>query len=108
MDNDKLRAAGRVAGKMVAEAGKDWAPVVRNSGQFVKHVVPAAVKPIHALWHQLLAFLFFLFAGSVAWRGWKARDTTSPALLGLIGFFALVMMFYGVSSLLKARRISRK
>ena len=92
---------------MAREAGKQWMPAVRNSGMFVKHVVPAAVKPLHSLWHEVLGFLFLLFAGLGAFRIWKDAATMSPVKLALIGIFVVVMTGYGISSVLKARRISR-
>ena len=107
MDNDQFRAAGRVAGKMAREAGKEWMPAVRNSGKFVKHVVPAAVKPLHSLWHELLGFIFLLFAGIGGYRMWKESGNMSPVRFALVGFFVVVMAIYGALSIRKARRISR-
>lgn len=107
MDNDQLRAAGRVAGKMARNAGKEWVPVVKNSGKFVKHVVPKAVKPLHALWHEVLGFMFLSFAVIVGFKMWQDAATTSPLLMGLAGFLLLVLLGYGISSILKAKRISR-
>ena len=107
MDKDQLRAAGRVAGKMARDAGKEWMPAVRNSGKFVKHVVPAAVKPLHALWHELLGFIFLLIAGAGAFKIWKEAANAPPIMLILAGFLVLVTTGYGISSILKARRISR-
>lgn len=107
VDNDQLRAAGRVAGKMAREAGKEWMPAVRNSGTFVKHVVPAAVKPLHSLWHEFLGFIFLLFAGVAGFRMWKEAGKMSPIKFAMIGIFVVVMAGYGVASILKARRISR-
>jgi len=111
VDNNQMRAAGRVAGKMAREAGKraekEWAPAVRNSGTFVKHVVPAAVKPLHSLWHEFLGFIFLLIAGWVAFKIWKDAATTSPVMMAIAAFAGLVCAVYGVLSILKARRISR-
>jgi hypothetical protein len=107
VDNDQLRAAGRVAGKMARNAGKEWMPVVRNSGTFVKHVVPAAVKPLHSLWHELLGFIFLLFAIVGGFRMWREAGNMSPIRFALVGFFVLVMAVYGILSIIKARRISR-
>jgi len=107
VDNDQLRAAGRVAGKMARNAGKEWVPAVRNSGKFVKHVVPAAVKPLHTLWHEVLGFIFLAIAGLVAFNMWKDAATLSPIKVIVMGIFAVVTAGYGISSILKARRISR-
>jgi hypothetical protein len=107
VDNDQIRAAGRVAGKMARNAGKEWMPAVRNSGKFVKHVVPAAVKPLHTLWHEVLGFVFLAFAGMAGFRMWREADTMSPVKFVMIGIFIAVTAGYGISSILKARRISR-
>lgn len=115
MDNDQLRATSRAAGKVAArvaskiarDAEKQWLPAARNSGAFVKHVVPAAVKPLHSLWHEFLGFLFLLIAGAVAFKMWRGAATTSFGMMVLAGFLAFVSAGYGISSILKARRISR-
>ena len=92
---------------MAPNAGKEWMPVVRNSGTFVKHVVPAAVKPLHALWHELLGLIFLLIAAAGAFKMWREAAKTSPVMMVLAGFLVLVTASYGISSILKARRISR-
>ena len=92
---------------MARNAGKEWMPVVRNSGTFVKHVVPAAVKPLHALWHELLGLIFLLIAAAGAFKMWREAAKTSPVMMVLAGFLVLVTASYGISSILKARRISR-
>ena len=92
---------------MVRDAGKEWMPVVRDSGVFVKHVVPATVKPLHSVWHQFLGFIFLLIAGSVAFRMWRGAASTAPGVMFLAGFLAFVSAGYGISSILKSRRISR-
>ena len=107
VDHKQLRAAGRVAGKMARSAGKSWAPTVKNSGTFVKHVVPAAVRPLHALWHEILGFIFLAVAATGALKMYQEAKTTDPILMILAGFLVLVTAGYGLSSILKARRITR-
>jgi len=111
VNNRQFRAAGRIAGKTAGKfahtTGERWIPAVRNPGKFVRHVVPAAVKPLHALWHEVLGFLFLVFAGWGAFEMWKEGGKISPVKFGMIGIFVLVMAAYGLSSVLKARRISR-
>ena len=92
---------------MARNAGKEWMPAVRNSGKFVKHVVPAAVKPLHTLWHEVLGFGFLALAGIIAFDMWKDAATTALPLMLAAGFLVLIMAGYGLSSILKARRISR-
>ena len=79
--------------------------------QFVKHVVPAVIKPLRVLWNEMIAFLFLVFGVMVAastWRNFTAGQASgSPIILFAGGGFALLLVFYGVSSLVKARKISR-
>jgi hypothetical protein len=79
----------------------------RQAGKFVKHVLPAAVKPVHSLWHEVIGFVFLVVAATAAWK--VARNTASlgPVRLVILVPFILVMVGYGISSFLKARRISR-
>ncbi len=107
MDNSNLRTAGRVAGKLARNANRRWAPTVRNSQKLVKHVVPAAVKPLHSLWHQILGFMFLVFAVPIAFDMWRNASTSSPIRIVSEGFLAGILAIYGISSVLKARRISR-
>jgi hypothetical protein len=81
--------------------------LARQAGKFVKHVIPAAVKPVHSLWHEILGFIFLGFAGIAAF--WVARHvaTIGPGQLVLIIPLIALTAGYGVSSFLKARRISR-
>lgn len=93
----------RAAGKMA----RQWAPTAKQSGSFLKHVMPAVVKPIHSLWHEILAFLFLAVAGLCAWKIWRTADTARVGETVLVSIFAIVMAAYGISSYRKSRRISR-
>jgi hypothetical protein len=85
--------------------------------EFVKHVVPAVLKPARTLWNEVIGFLFLCFAtifGFRAVRTYFDFDGTAPAeatghLLSLIGFgfITLLMLYFGVTSFLRARKISR-
>jgi len=92
---------------MARSAAKDWVPTAKNSGRFVKHVVPAAVKPLHSLWHEILAFIFLCAAVLAGFRMWQDRADMPIVKFLVMGVFVLVTLGYGVSSYLKARRISR-
>ena len=107
MDNNQSARRGRVAGKVARNAAKDWIPTAKNSGKFVKHVVPAAVKPLHSLWHEVLAFIFLCAAVLAGFRMWQDRAGMAPIKFVVMGIFVLVTLGYGISSFLKARRISR-
>jgi hypothetical protein len=81
--------------------------LARQAGKFVKHVVPAAVKPVHSLWHEILGFLFLAIAVIVAAGVIRNRASMGPGKLVLIIPIIVVTAVYGVSSFRKARRISR-
>ena len=92
---------------MARKARKDWVPTARSSGKFVKHVVPAAVKPLHSLWHEVLAFIFLCAALLAGFRMWQDRAHMPVVEFAVMSVFMLVTLGYGISSFLKARRISR-
>jgi heme A synthase len=108
------RAAGRLAGRWLPVAKKQsgklaeqWAPAAKQSGAFFKHVLPAAVKPLHSLWHDMLGFLFLVLAGLAMWKVWRSPVILPPAQLALVVVFIVVLIGYGVSSIRKSRRITR-
>jgi hypothetical protein len=99
------------------EAIRGGAKLLKNRGKFVKHVVPAVVKPIHSLWNQVIGFFFLCFAAIFeigAFRYYKAylQDPPAEKLNDLGRIVAVVMVgivlaAFGISAFLKARRISR-
>jgi hypothetical protein len=78
-----------------------------QAGKFIRHVVPAAFKPIHSLWHEILGFLFLAIAAGIIWRLARSPGKLSLPVLLVVIFFLVILIFYGVSSFLKSRRISR-
>jgi hypothetical protein len=81
--------------------------LAQQAGKFVKHVLPAAVKPVHSLWHEVLGFIFLVFAALAGWKVYRHSDTMGPVQFALIVPLIVVTAGYGISSFLKARRISR-
>jgi hypothetical protein len=79
--------------------------------QFFRHVVPAIIKPLRVLWNELIAFIFLAFGVMVAfatYRNFNAGQAAGNPLVILAGgAFSAMLVFYGVSSLLRARKISR-
>ena len=80
--------------------------------RFLGHVLPGVIRPMHALWNEVIGFVFIvlalIFAGS-AWRSLRAIDGNSESVIkaaAAVGF-TLLMAYFGVSSFLKARKISR-
>jgi hypothetical protein len=89
----------------------------RHGREFVRHVVPAVAKPARTLWNDFIAFLFCCLAitfGVETWRLARAYAKAAPADAGgdlfrlcISGVCTLVMLWYGLSSYLRARKISR-
>lgn len=90
---------------------------VRYSGDFLKHIVPAIVKPVHSLWNEVIGFFFLCFGamfGVWALRYYRQYTQAPPAAASefftkivvsvLVG---LMMVLFGISSFRRARKISR-
>lgn len=94
-----------------------WQQVLSQPGTFLKHIVPAIVRPIHALWNEVIGFLFLSFATVFGFRTisyFKQLQRATDAAVGsallrvcMAGFCTLLLGWYGVSSFLRARKISR-
>lgn len=90
---------------------------VRQGRAFVKHIVPAIIKPLHSLWNQVIGFLFLSFAVIFGFKTAHIYMDWSKAAPGagvgdlvrlvMAGFCTFLMGWFGVSSFLRARRISR-
>jgi hypothetical protein len=80
---------------------------VRHGQQFFKHVVPAVAKPVMSLWNQVIGFIFLVFAGLLGFRAVTLGRAGHMVGVLTCGFGALLTLWYGVSSFLRARRISR-
>jgi len=90
---------------------------IRHGGSFLKHIIPAIIKPLHALWNEVVGFFFLCFAAFFGIRAvayYKSYLDAPPAaapghLMRVVvtGFFAVIMAYFGVSSFLRARKISR-
>lgn len=86
--------------------------MIDKAERFVKAVVPGIIKPLRALWNEMIGFVFIVFAvvsGASAIRGWRSFDGSSETIMRIVlsGFFALMMGYFGVTSFLRARKISR-
>ncbi len=83
--------------------------MLRTGRKFFQHVIPGIVKPLHVLWNEVIGFLFLVLATFivVATLRRTAHDPEGfwPMVVG-VGF-GLVLGAFGLSSFLRARRISR-
>jgi hypothetical protein len=95
-----------------------WKHLTARSGrEFVKHVVPAILKPATTLWNEMIGFVFMCLAVMFGFRAVRlyldfSRGTaeTAGTDLGrflLATFCTLLMLYFGVTSFLRARKISR-
>ena len=80
--------------------------------KFFQHVLPGVLKPLRVLWNEVIGFLFLAFAvWSVpsAYRNIRDfrgdPDSLFRAILSCV--FALIMIYFGVTSFMRARKISR-
>lgn len=80
--------------------------------ELMRHVLPAVMKPIRQLWNEIVAFMFLALAVLAVPQGIRtAREFNGEPehffKLILIGLFVAIMIGYGISSYLRARKISR-
>jgi hypothetical protein len=80
--------------------------------KFMSHVMPGIVRPLHALWNEVIGFLFLVFAaisGFYVFRAIRSFEGNLESVAHIVfpALFGLVMAYFGVSSFLRARRISR-
>jgi hypothetical protein len=87
-------------------------PMGELISKFLSHVVPGVVRPLHALWNEVIGFLFIVIAVVAGFYVIRAvrnfeGDIESLFRIVLPALFGLVMGYFGVSSFLRARKISR-
>jgi hypothetical protein len=80
--------------------------------KFLGYVVPGVVKPMRVLWNEVIGFLFLSLAAIGCFRlvpVMRQFDGGPESLFRLLltGIFTAIMLTFGVSSFLRARRISR-
>jgi uncharacterized protein YacL len=81
-------------------------------GRFLEHVMPGVMRPLRVLWHEVIGFIFIVLAvifASSAIRNYHLLQSEEISILRMIvSFFLPVLMaYFGVTSFLRARRISR-
>jgi hypothetical protein len=74
-------------------------------------VLPGVMRPLRILWNEVIGFLFLVIGVSSAFgliRGFRELDKPYGMLkVVVIALFALLMLYYGVTSFLRARKIGR-
>ena len=89
----------------------------RHGREFVKHVVPAVIKPARTLWNEVIGFIFCCIAVMFGFKAGRlyldyaaAQPVDKGAAMGrlvLALFSTLLMAYFSVTSFLRARKISR-
>jgi hypothetical protein len=72
---------------------------------FLGHVIPGVIRPIHILWNQVIGFVFFVLAIVFGYRVIRGKEPVGLQVVG--GLFVLLIAWFGISSFLKARKISK-
>jgi hypothetical protein len=86
--------------------------MINRTKQFLGHVVPAVIRPLHILLNEVVGLFFMLFAALGIFYGlryWRQLDTPQGSISRVVMTFgfALIMAYFGISSFWKARKISR-
>ena len=86
---------------------------VDNAKRFAQHVVPEVVRPAQIIWNQAIGALFLLLAAMPLPKAVQAfrdfqHDAKNGFVLALSFIFFAVMLFFGIMSFLKARRIAAR
>jgi hypothetical protein len=80
--------------------------------QFLGHVIPGVIKPMRVMWNEIVGFIFLVLAGWVVpsvVRSARNLATGEDAFFRLVlsSAWVAIMAYFGISSFLRARRISR-
>ena len=81
-------------------------------GMFLSHVVPGVMRPMRVLWNEVIGFIFIvlgviLSSGAIrAYRTLKPEEVTLWKIV-MLAFLPALLLYFGVTSFLRARRISR-
>ena len=81
-------------------------------GRFLDHVMPGVVRPLRVLWNEVIGFVFLVLAvvfGASAIRNLRQIEHGEAGLarIALSFVLPLLMAYFGVTSFLRARKISR-
>jgi hypothetical protein len=80
--------------------------------EFVRHVLPGIIKPLRALWNEIIGFVFVCLALLPLPRTinqWRQFNETGEGLsrVAISLCFIVMMGTFGIHSFLRARKITR-
>jgi hypothetical protein len=84
---------------------------IDDAKRFAQHVVPEVVRPARVIWNQAIGALFLVLAAPALIKAvqlYRTLETDPKSTFGLVLalVFVAVMLFFGINSFLKARRIA--
>ncbi len=80
--------------------------------QFIGHVAPGVIRPLRVLWNEIIGFVLICLAALPTpsairlLRNYKCDGETLLHAVLTVSFVVL-MTYFGISSFLRARKISR-
>ena len=79
------------------------------AGKFLRYVLPGLIRPMRVLWNQLIGFMFLVLAATIVIEGFRRSSSQDhgPGMLVVAVLFGLFLAYFGITSFLRARRISR-
>jgi hypothetical protein len=81
---------------------------IRVGRQFYQHIIPAIVKPAHALWNEVIGFIFLCLGASFGFYSVRyALQGKTVAHMLVAGAATFLMVWYGVDAFRRANKISR-
>ena len=80
--------------------------------QFFRSVLPAVIRPLHILWNEIIGFIFISLGVIGLSRTYSFyRDSGQNEEEGMkmlfSGSFAVIMLYFGISSFWRARKIGK-
>ena len=84
----------------------------RMISRFLEHVLPGVIRPLHVLWNEVIGFVFLVLAVYPVprtIRSVRQFDGEAGSLFWLVLAFTFIgtMAYFGITSFLRARKISR-
>jgi hypothetical protein len=76
-------------------------------GLFISHVMPGVVRPMRVLWNEIIGFIFLVIAVPIVFGAVRAYRAGDGQRMMIAGAFALMLLYFGITSFLRARKISR-
>jgi hypothetical protein len=80
---------------------------IRVGRQFYQHIIPAIVKPAHALWNEVIGFIFLCLGASFGFYSARYAWQGKTGHMLVAGAATFLMVWYGVDAFRRANKISR-